>query len=106
MSVHTGTYHFEVSRTAMSPEAYVPGCTSTNCLVPPHTRCTGFQMMRDSSASGVYRGIGGGAGRHRKWAVPPRPQLADVRGVEQLLGPQRHRLARAPGRPRRPPPGP
>ncbi len=48
MSVHTGTYHFEVSRTAMSPEAYVPGCTSTNCLVPPYTRFTGFQM------NGIY----------------------------------------------------
>ncbi len=35
---------FEVSRTAMSPEAYVPGCTSTYFLVQPYTRCTGFQM--------------------------------------------------------------
>jgi hypothetical protein len=46
MSVHTGgTYQNEVSRTAMSPEAYVQGCTSTDCLVPPYTRCTGFQMI-------------------------------------------------------------
>ena len=44
MSVHTGTYQNEVSRTAMSPEAYVQGCTSTDCLVPPYTRCTGFRM--------------------------------------------------------------
>jgi hypothetical protein len=46
MSVHTGsgTYHFEVSRTSMSPEAYVQGCTSTDVLVPPYTRYTGFQM--------------------------------------------------------------
>jgi hypothetical protein len=44
MSVHTGTYHFEVSRTAMSPEAYVPAHTGTYRLVPPYSRCTGFQM--------------------------------------------------------------
>ncbi len=49
MSVHTGTYHFEVSCTAMSPEAYVPVCTSTNCLVPPYTRCTGFQTRMPGS---------------------------------------------------------
>ncbi len=48
MSVHTvtGMYHFEVSRTAMSPEACMPGCTCTNCLVPP---CNPFMIGLDSA---------------------------------------------------------
>ncbi len=46
-------YQNEVSRTAMSPEAYVPGCTSTNCPVPPYTRCTGFQMRVTRANVGI-----------------------------------------------------
>ena len=44
MSVRTGMYHFEVSRTALYPLRYVPARTSTYHLVLPCTRCKGFQM--------------------------------------------------------------
>jgi hypothetical protein len=46
MSVRTGMYHFEVSRTALYPlrPGYVPARTSTYHLVLPCTRGTGFQM--------------------------------------------------------------
>jgi hypothetical protein len=51
MSVRTGMYHFEVSRTAMYRVRYVLVRTSTYCHVLPYTRCTGFQMgHRDPSA--------------------------------------------------------
>jgi hypothetical protein len=46
MSVRTGMYHFEVSRTAMYRVRYVLARTSTNRLVLPCTRCTGFQMWQ------------------------------------------------------------
>jgi hypothetical protein len=55
MSVRTGMYHFEVSRTAMYRVRYVLVRTSTYRLVLPCTRCTGFQM-------GV--GSGPGHGHH------------------------------------------
>ena len=38
-------------------------------------------------------GVGARAGGHREGAVPPRAQLTDVGGVEQLLGPQQHPVA-------------
>ncbi len=44
MSVRTGMYHFEVSRTAMYRVRYVLVRTSTYSHVLPCTRCTGFQM--------------------------------------------------------------
>ena len=44
MSVRTGMYHFEVSRTAMYRVRYVLARTSTYRHVLPCTRCTGFQM--------------------------------------------------------------
>jgi hypothetical protein len=44
MSVRTGMYHFEVSRTAMYRVRYVLVRTSTYRHVLPCTRCTGFQM--------------------------------------------------------------
>ena len=44
MSVRTGMYHFEVSRTAMYRVRYVLVHTSTYRHVLPCTRCTGFQM--------------------------------------------------------------
>ena len=34
--------------------------------------------------------VGAWAPRDREGSIPPRPQLADIRGVEQLLGPQQH----------------
>jgi hypothetical protein len=45
MSVRTGMYHFEVSRTALYPLRYVLASTSTYHLVLPCTRGTGFQMQ-------------------------------------------------------------
>ena len=46
MSVRTGMYHFEVSRTAMYRVRYVLAArTSTYRHVLPCTRCTGFQMI-------------------------------------------------------------
>ncbi len=45
MSVRTGMYHFEVSRTAMYRVRYVLVRTSTYRHVLPCTRCTGFQMI-------------------------------------------------------------
>ena len=45
MSVRTGMYHFEVSRTAMYRVRYVLVRTSTYRHVLPCTRCTGFQMQ-------------------------------------------------------------
>ena len=39
-------------------------------------------------------GVGARAGEHRQGAVPPRAQLTYVGGVEQLLGPQQHAVAR------------
>ncbi len=44
MSVRTGMYHFEVSRTAMYRVRYVLVRTSTYRHVLPCTRCTRFQM--------------------------------------------------------------
>jgi hypothetical protein len=44
MSVRTGMYHLEVSRTAMYRVRYVLVRTSTYRHVLPCTRCTGFQM--------------------------------------------------------------
>ncbi len=44
MSVRTGMYHFEVSRTAMYRVRYVLAHTGTYRHVLPCTRCTGFQM--------------------------------------------------------------
>jgi hypothetical protein len=44
MSVRTGMYHFEVSRTAMYRVRYVLVHTSTYRHVLPCTRYTGFQM--------------------------------------------------------------
>ncbi len=44
MSVRTGMYHFEVSRTALYQVRYVLARTSAYHLVLPYTRCTGFQM--------------------------------------------------------------
>jgi hypothetical protein len=52
MSVRTGMYHFEVSRTAMYRVRYVLVRTSTYRHVLPCTRCTGFQM-RDSERTYV-----------------------------------------------------
>ena len=45
MSVRTGMYHFEVSRTAMYRVRYVLAHTSTYRHVLPCTRYTGFQMV-------------------------------------------------------------
>jgi hypothetical protein len=45
MSVRTGIYHFEVSRTAMYRVRYVLAHTSTYRHVLPCTRYTGFQML-------------------------------------------------------------
>ncbi len=45
MLVHTGMYHFEVSRTALYQVRYVLARNSTYHLVLPCTRCTGFQML-------------------------------------------------------------
>ena len=49
MSVRTGMYHFEVSRTAMYRVRYVLVRTSTYRHVLPCTRCTGFQMITVAS---------------------------------------------------------
>ena len=38
-------------------------------------------------------GVGARAGEHREGAVPPRAQLTNVGGVEQLFGPQQHAVA-------------
>jgi hypothetical protein len=60
MSVRTGMYHFEVSRTAMYRVRYVLVRTSTYRHVLPCTRCTGFQM--DSGGPADSGGAGSGSG--------------------------------------------
>jgi hypothetical protein len=89
MSVLTGMYHFEVSRTALYPLAYVQVHTTLYCHVLPwiHCRmktraeltCSGSQGPPPGPLRGVARDLSGGGGEEQH------PADAVGGGVEQRV---------------------
>ena len=60
----------------------------------------GFEAIDEDGRAAVHGtrqhegvGMGARAGEHRDGTVPPREQLTNVGGVEQLIGPQQHAVA-------------